>query len=249
MCSRYVCTSPGPPPRRGGGPLVRKNFGSLTGDMNSSGCPARAACSAVVPALGAPITRKSGRATVVTSSPRSRYPSISINLVVLYPGGQPSSRGRTLVARPAAPVPCARCSLPIPARGTPGRGPILRWAEGVFMTMAGGRASPVPRPAGTPGRVPRLHRLGGLGRRLGGGQRYGLLGAGQVRPLHPDRDQRDQEPEQRDPGRHQEPAGEAERQRMVVDGCRKVAARRRVKRLSRLGGSRCCGADLGVDAV
>src|ERR1039457_466793 len=43
--------SPGPPPRAGGGPSVRKNFGSLTADMKSAGCRARAAGRAVVPAF------------------------------------------------------------------------------------------------------------------------------------------------------------------------------------------------------
>src|SRR2546421_5345168 len=38
-----------------------KNFGSLTADRYSSGCRASAACSAVDPAFGAPMMRKSGR--------------------------------------------------------------------------------------------------------------------------------------------------------------------------------------------
>jgi hypothetical protein len=57
------CTSPGPPPLLGGGPSVRKNFGSFTADMNRLGWAARAAWSAVVPAFGAPMMKKSGRAT------------------------------------------------------------------------------------------------------------------------------------------------------------------------------------------
>src|ERR1700678_3666341 len=55
--------SPGPP-LVGGGPSVRKNFGSLTGDRYRLGCRESAACSAVVPALGTPATRKSGSAIV-----------------------------------------------------------------------------------------------------------------------------------------------------------------------------------------
>src|SRR5580693_3628427 len=62
MCSRYVSASPGPP-LVGGGPSERKNLGSLTADMKSRGCRASVACSAVVPAFGAPITRKSGMGT------------------------------------------------------------------------------------------------------------------------------------------------------------------------------------------
>src|SRR6202035_3538403 len=50
-CSRYVSTSPGPP-FDGGGPSVRKNFGSLIGDMYRPGCRDSVACSAVVPDLG-----------------------------------------------------------------------------------------------------------------------------------------------------------------------------------------------------
>src|SRR5215472_8058356 len=53
--------SPGPP-RPGGGPSVRKNLGSLTADRYSWGCRASAAWTAVVPAFGAPATKKSGRA-------------------------------------------------------------------------------------------------------------------------------------------------------------------------------------------
>src|SRR5215472_15397189 len=53
--------SPGPP-RLGGGPSVRKNLGSLTADRYSWGCRASAAWTAVVPAFGAPATKKSGRA-------------------------------------------------------------------------------------------------------------------------------------------------------------------------------------------
>jgi len=47
---------------------VRKNFGSLTVDMNNPGWAARAAWRAVVPALGAPMIKKSGKATGETSS-------------------------------------------------------------------------------------------------------------------------------------------------------------------------------------
>ena len=39
---------------------MRKNFGSFGSDRNSCGCPASAACSAEVPHLGAPSSRKSG---------------------------------------------------------------------------------------------------------------------------------------------------------------------------------------------
>src|SRR5919106_2917865 len=63
MRSRRLLASPGPP-RLGGGPSHMKNFGSLTDDMNSCGCSARATCRAVVPALGTPMTKKSGRPTV-----------------------------------------------------------------------------------------------------------------------------------------------------------------------------------------
>src|ERR1700722_18087802 len=63
MCSREVSASPGPP-LVGGGPSERKNFGSLTGDRYRPGCRESAACSAVVPALGTPATRKSGSAIV-----------------------------------------------------------------------------------------------------------------------------------------------------------------------------------------
>ena len=48
--------------RTAAAPSVRKYLGSLTRDMNSCGCRARATCRAVVPALGAPMTKKSGSA-------------------------------------------------------------------------------------------------------------------------------------------------------------------------------------------
>ena len=66
--TKTVSCSAIPPPRLGGGPSLRKNFGSLTLDMNRLGCAASAACRAVVPALGAPMMKKSGKATGETSS-------------------------------------------------------------------------------------------------------------------------------------------------------------------------------------
>ena len=64
----------------GGAPAHRKNFGSLTGDRNSSGCGSKARWSAVVPALGAPMIRKSG-STGGTSDGRSRNSTERIDLL------------------------------------------------------------------------------------------------------------------------------------------------------------------------
>jgi hypothetical protein len=49
-----------------------KYFGSLTFDMNSWGCLSSAECSAEVPALGAPITKKSGWLTRTSLAIRGR---------------------------------------------------------------------------------------------------------------------------------------------------------------------------------
>src|SRR5262249_41989614 len=61
-CSREGSASPGPA-LAGGGAALGEDVGSLTADMKSPGCRASVACSAVVPAFGAPITRKSGMDT------------------------------------------------------------------------------------------------------------------------------------------------------------------------------------------
>src|SRR5664280_3081429 len=64
----FDAAPPGPTPL-GGGPSHRKNFGSFTGDRYRSGWWASAAWSAVVPAFGAPIRRKSGRDIGLARSP------------------------------------------------------------------------------------------------------------------------------------------------------------------------------------
>src|SRR6202021_1616733 len=78
--SGWVSASPGPP-LVGGGPSERKNFGSLTGDRYRPGCRESAACSAVVPALGTPATRKSGSAIVPPVRERAAFTTFLVILV------------------------------------------------------------------------------------------------------------------------------------------------------------------------
>src|SRR5580658_1249661 len=124
MCSRYVLASPGPP-SAGGGPSVRKNLGSFTGDMYRAGCLASAECKAVVPAFGTPAMKKSGRATRSPTVPRkptlfravqgstvqgSLYSDRNTRLRLaswrrLYPRARLSSQGMGASAWPPARVP------------------------------------------------------------------------------------------------------------------------------------------------
>ena len=138
-CSRYVSTSPGPP-FDGGGPSVRKNFGSLIGDMYRPGCRDSAACSAVVPALGTPATRKSGSAMFpLVLTPRVRAGGQIDNISDDINRDSPGRSNPYPAARPVR----------IPHRPDPVRAALMACADSASNGRSG--SSPArPPPVGDP---------------------------------------------------------------------------------------------------
>ena len=139
-CSRYVSTSPGPP-FDGGGPSARKNFGSLIGDMYRPGCRDSAACSAVVPALGTPATRKSGSAMFpLVLTPRVRAGGQIDNISDDINRDSPGRSNPYPAARPAR----------IPHRPDPVRAALMACADSASNGRSGSSPARRPRRSGTP---------------------------------------------------------------------------------------------------